>query len=355
MHIILLERIKCDMKNLKLFSLLPTLLLSFICLCAAAKNSNTPLLAELLISAAPISEPSAKGEELSYPQGYDTPFLQEQFPATEVITPSVEYQPTDGEHAIREITILDGASENQSSKVHFSNRTDYNIDINDFVAESPKFSLKKTDEPQVLIVHTHATESYLLSEAVGIDGDSAKRSTSPDENMLAIGERLISLLQEGGISCLHDTSLHDHPVYSGSYDRAADSIAEYLKKYPSIKIVLDIHRDAVWKDDGTRIKPTVLIDGRKAAQIMIISGTDKGGLTFDTWRDNLAFAASLQYEGDRMYPGLLRPLNIAAARYNMHFTSGSLLLEVGSDVNTLDEALYSAELMGKVLLKTLLG
>ena len=251
------------------------------------------------------------------------------------------------------MSILRGTSENDSSKVHFSNRTDYNIDINDFVAAGPAFALAETDEPQVLIVHTHATEAYLPAEAPGINGSSARRSTSPDENMVAVGERLIAALEAGGVKCLHDTSFHDHPAYSHSYDRAAKSIKSYLERYPSIKIVVDVHRDAIWKDDGTRVKPTVLVDGKKAAQIMIISGTDKGGLTFDTWRENLGFAAALQYAGDRIYPGLLRPLNVAAARYNMHFTSGSLLFEVGSDVNTLDEALYSAELMGRVMLDVL--
>ena len=342
------------MSKLKLFSIFPTLLLSFICLCAAAKNSGQLLLPGILINPVPGAVAKNPAEEFSHPQGYDEFFPAKEPSFTELITPPDEWDGT-GEHEIRELTITDGASENQQSKVHFSNRTDYTIDINDYVAAKPKVSLKKTDEPQVLIVHTHATESYLSREASGIDGSTAKRSTSPDENMLAVGKRLISVLEEGGIACLHDTSLHDHPVYSGSYGRAADSIADYLKKYPSVKVVLDLHRDAVWKDDGTRLKPTVLVGEKKAAQIMIISGTDKGGLEFDTWRDNLALAASLQYAGDRKYPGLLRPLNIAAARYNMHFTSGSLLLEFGSDVNTLDEALYSAELMGEILLEVLLG
>ena len=341
-------------KTTKLLSIIPTLLLAFICLCAAAKNTGEPIIAELLLTAAPLSAPSDEPREPSPAQGYEETALPSEPPAvqTEAISPAN----TDSgsyEHAVREMSILRGTSENDSSKVHFSNRTDYNIDINDFVAAGPAFALAETDEPQVLIVHTHATEAYLPAEAPGVNGSSARRSTSPDENMVAVGERLIAALEAGGVKCLHDTSFHDHPAYSHSYDRAAKSIKSYLEQYPSIKIVVDVHRDAIWKDDGTRVKPTVLVDGKKAAQIMIISGTDKGGLTFDSWRENLGFAAALQYAGDRMYPGLLRPLNVAAARYNMHFTSGSLLFEVGSDVNTLDEALYSAELMGRVMLDVL--
>lgn len=341
------------MKTKKLLSIIPTLLIAFICLCAAAKNTSEPLLAELLLTAAPLAEAADEPAPFASAQGYD-----ENLPADPpaVTTEAIEASAADAgayEHAIRETTIINGVSENGGSKVHFSNRTDYNIDINDFVGAGPDFALEDTDAPQVLIVHTHATEAYLEQEAPGVNGSTARRSVSPDENVLAVGEKLIETLEAGGVACLHDTQLHDHPAYSHSYDRAAESIAAYLGKYPSIKVVIDVHRDAIWKDDGTRVKPTVLVGGRKAAQIMIISGTDKGGLTFDTWRENLGFAAALQYAGDRLYPGLLRPLNVAAARYNMHFTSGSLLFEVGSDVNTLDEALYSAELMGKVMLDAL--
>lgn len=341
------------MKTTKLLSIIPTLVLAFICLCAAAKNTGEPIIAELLLTAAPLSAPSDEPREPSPAQSYD-----ESLPAESRAAQTEALQPETAdagayEHAVREMSILRGTSENDGSKVHFSNRTDYNIDINDFVAAGPAFALAETDEPQVLIVHTHATEAYLPAEAAGVDGSTARRSTDPNENMVAVGERLIATLEAGGIKCLHDTSFHDHPAYTRSYDRAAKSIAAYLEQYPTIKVVIDVHRDAIWKDDGTRVKPTVLVDGKKAAQIMIISGTDKGGLTFDTWRENLGFAAALQYAGDRLYPGLLRPLNVAAARYNMHFTPGSLLFEVGSDVNTLDEALYSAELMGKVMLEVL--
>ena len=341
------------MKTTKLLSIIPTLLLAFICLCAAAKNTGEPLIAELLLTAAPLAEAEDEPAPPSPEQSYEETLPAEtRAVQTEAIQPALADSGA-YEHAIRETTIINGVSENGGSKVHFSNRTDYNIDINDFVGAGPDFALAETDEPQVLIVHTHATEAYLPEEAPGVNGSTARRSTSADENMVAVGERLIETLEAGGIKCLHDVSFHDHPAYSHSYDRAAESIKSYLEKYPSIKVVVDVHRDAIWKDDGTRVKPTVLVDGKKAAQIMIISGTDKGGLKFDSWKSNLRFAAALQYAGDRLYPGLMRPLNVAAARYNMHFTSGSLLFEVGSDVNTLDEALYSAELMGKVLLDVL--
>ena len=345
------------MKNARILSIIPTLLLSFICLCAAAKNTDEPLLAELLMTAAPYSAQTQAPKQALYSQGYEESLpLPETTPAaqTEALAPSAGGSGK-WEHAVREMTISSGTDETDASKVHYSNRTDYKIDINDYVGKGPDFTLADTDEPQVLIVHTHATEAYLDAETPGVNGSSAKRSTDAEQNMVAVGNRLISVLEEGGIACVHDTSFHDHPNYTHSYDRAAESIRSYLDKYPSIKVVIDVHRDAVWKDDGTRIKPTVLVDGKKAAQIMIISGTDKGGLTFDTWQSNLRFASALQYAGDRMYPGLLRPLNIAAARYNMHFTTGSLLFEVGSDVNTLDEALRSAELMGNIMLDVLKG
>ena len=339
--------------KVRAFTLIPTIIIAFFCMVAATDNSPSPIFANALLTVAPVVTSDESVNEYTKQES----FIEASLPKT--VTEQIEASdaddsfPVTGEHAVRELTITNGSSETDASKVAFSNRTNYSIDINDYINKEPDFDIEANGEPQVLIVHTHATESYLPKVVSGVDGSVAARSTDTDKNMVAVGERLAEILNANGIVTIQDRTLNDHPSYSGAYDREAAIIEEYLTEYPSIKAVFDIHRDAMWQDDGTRLKPTVLVNGKKAAQIMIISGTDKGGLKMDGWQSNLKFAAALQIAADEAYSGLMRPLNIAAARYNMHMTSGSLLFEVGSDVNTLDEALYSIELFADVITEVL--
>ena len=154
---------------------------------------------------------------------------------------------------------------------------------------------------------------------------------------------------------VHDTTQHDYPSYNGSYERSAETIKSYLEKYPTIKIALDVHRDAIQRESDLIVKPVVEINGRKAAQLMIITGCEDGTMGVPEWRQNLRFAASLQDAVEQDYPQLTRPIFFCYRKYNMDLTTGSLLLEIGSNANTLDESIYSAELIGNSLAKLLLA
>ncbi len=206
-----------------------------------------------------------------------------------------------------------------------------------------------SDEPQVLIMHTHTTESYERFDAGFYDVNFPTRSTEPEKNVIAVGKILCETLNKNGICAVAASEYHDYPEYDNSYSRSAETVKEYLEKYPSIKIVLDIHRDGMEREDKTRIKPTVVIDGKKAAQIMIICGADDGTMNMPNFRENLKFAVRLQDESERLFPGLARPLYFAYRHYNQNLTTGSLLIEVGSEASTLDEAKYTAELVGKIV------
>ena len=103
------------------------------------------------------------------------------------------------------------------------------------------------------------------------------------------------------------------------------------------------------KESG-KVKPTFKIKGNKAAQIMVITGCDKdGSIGFPDWEQNLRFALKVQKKCETMFPGLTRPMFLGKVRYNLNLTHGSILVEVGSDVNTLDEAIYSGTLFGEAL------
>lgn len=239
--------------------------------------------------------------------------------------------------------------------IYVKNSTGYSPDFEKLLASSADCRIKLNAKPQVLIVHTHTTEGYAQRADGLYSPDYSPRTTDSSRNMLAVGEVLARKLEQAGIGTIHATETHDHPKYNGSYERALETVSKYLEQYPSIEMVLDVHRDAITYDDGTKLKPTVSIDGRKAAQVMIISGCDAGGkLYFPGWKNNLCMALQIQSAAEQLHPGLMRPLNFAPYRYNMHMTPNSLLLEFGTDANTLEEALFSAELMGDALVDVLL-
>ncbi len=225
-------------------------------------------------------------------------------------------------------------------------------EIKNAISKPPAFSLEKTNKPQVLIMHTHTTESYFPFTGDYYDKTYASRSTDNSENMAAVGERIKTELEKYGISVLHDKTQHDYPSYNGSYDRSAETVKKYLEKYPSIKIVLDIHRDAIISGD-TATAPIAEIDGKTAAQVMIINGCASSNINYPDFFKNLSFAADLQNQLEDDYEGLTRPLLFDYRKYNQHLTTGSILLEVGGHANTLEQALYSGELIGNSLGKLL--
>lgn len=220
--------------------------------------------------------------------------------------------------------------------------------------ELPQFRIElNSPEPQVLIVHTHTTESYEPYSRDYYDADFPTRTRDPRHNMIAVGEVLAQTLAENGISVLHDGTVHDYPSYTGSYDRSEETIRAALEQYPSIKIVIDLHRDAMAEGDGTRIAPVAEIDGKDAAQFMIIAGCDDGRFNMPDYMENYKLAALLQNFAGVMYPELPRAVLFDYRNYNQHLTTGSLLIEIGSHANSLDEALYCAELLGESMAKAL--
>lgn len=232
--------------------------------------------------------------------------------------------------------------------------SNYDADIRKLLNSNAKCKIKKNAGYQVLLVHTHTTEGYADSDKGWYSKSVNPRTTDKSESVVAVADQIENKLNKAGIKTLHVTTYHDYPEYTGAYNRARETIKSYLKKYPSIEMVIDVHRDSMKQDDGTKIKPTVTIDGKKAAQVMIISGCDNDGkLNFPGWRDNLIIAAQLQKQLADNYEGLARPLYFAPFRYNMDLTPNSLLIEFGTDVNTLEEAKYSGKMVGESLVKVL--
>ncbi len=241
------------------------------------------------------------------------------------------------------------------SNFSVKNTTDYVIDFEDLISRELPFSINDTHEVQVLIVHTHACESYLTEDTGYYSEDYYPRSGDNSKNVTQVGKSIMSSLKEEGIGVVQCLTQHDNPSYDGSYDRSRQSIEEYLEKYPNIKVILDIHRDSLGSGgESGKIKPTFTYGGKKAAQIMIMTGYDgDGSFDYPDWEQNLVFALKLQQTAEDMFPGMTRPLYFGNFVYNLNVNSGSLLIEIGTDANTLDEAVYTGELLGKALAKVL--
>lgn len=236
--------------------------------------------------------------------------------------------------------------------VTFRNLTGQSLSPKEFVTASSKISLSGSG-PQVLIVHTHATESYMTEDRDYYLKTDATRSTDNSKNMIAIGKIICQRLEAAGIKTAHITTQFDHPSYTGSYSRAATEIKQYLKKYPSIKVVLDVHRDSI-SEGVNKIKPVAKVNGKQAAQVMLVMGSQTGSVTgFSKWKQNLSLAAKFQKNLQADYPGIARSLMVASKKYNQQLTTGSMLIEVGTEANTFEEASYSAKLAGDALAKTL--
>jgi stage II sporulation protein P len=230
-------------------------------------------------------------------------------------------------------------------------------DIKNQLAIAPDVKINLKDAPQVLIIHTHTTESFASQDTGLYDPNAPTRNTDKTKSVVRVGDEVAKYLEQNGIGVYHDTSYNDYPDFDGAYGRSLAEIQKDMKKYPSIKVVLDIHRDSIQDADGTRIKPTAVINGKKAAQIMIISGCGEvnSGLTVPDWRCNYRFALRIEQQLNKSYPGLARPIDLADKQYNQQVSHGALLVEFGTDVNTLDEVVYAGQLFGQSLAAALKG
>ncbi len=217
----------------------------------------------------------------------------------------------------------------------------------------PEFSISTHGEPQVLIMHTHTTESFEPYERESFDANFNYRTTDSTKNMVMVGDAIAAQIEAAGIGVIHDSTIHDYPSYTGSYARSAETVKAILAEYPSIKVVLDVHRDAIGHD-GSISQPTVEINGKKACQVMIISGCDDGTMGMPSYLLNFRLACLWQQQMESDYPGLTRPVLFDYRKYNQDLTTGSLLIEVGTHGNTLEQAAYAGELVGASLARALL-
>lgn len=233
---------------------------------------------------------------------------------------------------------------------YINNETDFNIDTAKLLKEKLSIKLTKNmlnKDPTVLIIHTHTSEAYTPTKDFFYVPSDPDRTEKPEYNVVRVGQELTKELGNMGIKVIHDKTVHDFPSYRGSYNNSLKTAQNILSKHPSIKFVLDIHRDAFITKEGNKMKVITQIGDKKVAQIMFVVGTNASGLEHPNWRENLKLALKLQDKLYKQTPGIARLINLSKHRYNQHTTPGSLIIEIGSNGNTLDEALLSCKYLAQ--------
>lgn len=234
-------------------------------------------------------------------------------------------------------------------KNEIRNETKYKIDIDKLKSEPLKFNLKKKDT-EVIIYHTHTTETYSKDESLDYEASGEFRTLDKNANVVRVGERLKECLENANVKVYHDTEYYDYPSYNLSYSKAGKAILNLTKKYTGAKIVLDIHRDAL--GTGNQIyRPIINVDGEDTAQILLVVGTNQGGLNHPNWRENLKFALKLQQKANEKCPGFCRYVSLRKERFNQQVSKGAIIVEMGATGNTMNEVLRATELFSEILLE----
>lgn len=227
-----------------------------------------------------------------------------------------------------------------SSGLQIKNHTSFAVDADAAFNRNIDFLPVEIDsaEPQVLIFHTHTTESF----------EGSDRTDDEEKNVVAVGNVIEKCLADRGVNVLHCKTVHDYD-YNGSYLRSYETVEKLLAENPSVKIVLDVHRDGITYEDGSGLRVTADINGETRAQFMLVLGTDEGGLYHPNWEQNLSLGLKIQQKMNEKYPGLARPLDLRTERFNQCLSPGMLIVECGGNGNTLDEVKRGAVLFSDAL------
>ena len=268
-------------------------------------------------------------------------------------TPLQAESHTDNGVPARTLVPTDPSGYTVCGRVYISNSTDYTLDPQEL---TEIFDAEMSGEgPQVLILHSHGSEGYTPPAGEEVVWSGNLRTTDSRYNVVGVGDAMAEVFSAAGISVIHDRTLYDYPSYNEAYDRSLAAIQSYLAQYPSIRFILDVHRDAIEDADGNQYKVVSSVEEGTSAQLTLVVGSDGGGLSHPNWKENLKLAVALQDNILQEYPTLMRPLLLRNSRYNQHATTGSLLVEVGAAGNSPDEAELAGRLFAEKMVEVLEG
>ena len=205
------------------------------------------------------------------------------------------------------------------------------------------------DKPYILLYHTHATESFYPAV------DNNWHVSDTRYNILGMGEIMTTILEAGGHKVDHIHTYHDLPSYNKSYSKSLNTINNKIEESDNLKILLDVHRDGVLEDspniEAIRKKSKIEIDGKSVATFRLVIGPDS-----ENKEEVLNFAKYIMAVSDALYPGLCKGIVIKPiGKYNQHKSDYSALIELGYNINNIEEATESAKLIGEILSLAITG
>lgn len=242
-----------------------------------------------------------------------------------------------------------------TENIYIKNSAGLNVDVAAMAESKVDLEIDQDGGPQILIIHTHGSEAYLMAdEDLYVESDPY-RTTDCAQNVVRVGDEMAQVFRQEGFGVIHDTNLYDYPSYNGAYTRSREAVQRWLEEYPSICLVLDVHRDALVSSEGIPYKLVADCGGEQVAQVMLVVGSDDSGADHPNWRQNLALAVQLQLRLTADSGQLARPITLRSSRFNQDLLSGSLLVEVGGHGNTLQEAIAGGRLFAQSTAKLLKG
>jgi stage II sporulation protein P len=302
-------------------------------------------------------EPSAPAPDWTAATPAPTPTLSPEptpgglFYSGEALTPTPA-TPAPGASGAR--APRDNAQKLPPDGILIQNNSDYEVDAAALLGEPLNIALTP-GEPAVLIIHTHSSEAYTPDARDAYEESDPFRTEDKRYNIIRVGDALTERLTARGVQVLHDRNVYDYPSYTGSYNRSGDAAAAYLEKYPSVKLVIDLHRDAITAADGAQYKTIAQLGDATCSQVMFVVGTDSAGLAHPSWRENMKLALRLQAELNEVFPTLARPITMSAYRYNQQLAPGALIVEIGATGNTLRESIDAAGFFADAYANIILG
>ena len=245
-------------------------------------------------------------------------------------------------------------TEEDAALIQVSNFSNYTVDIPALLSTRLQWDLTEAG-PKVLILHTHATESYTQTAQFSYTPSAAYRTLDTGYNMIRVGQALKEALEQKGITVIHDTTLHDYPSYNDAYIQSRKTAQQWLALYPSISLVIDLHRDAAGDSAVKQLSTGTVIDHTKTAQLMLVVGSNAGGRQHPNWKTNFALAAKLHAQLEKRFPGICRPISFRTERFNQDLSAGALLIEIGGAGDTLEEALAATTFLAEGISDLALG
>lgn len=208
--------------------------------------------------------------------------------------------------------------------------------------------------PQILIYHTHTQEAYRQIFGKEYIEVGEFRSNNDDYSVVAVGDALRQELNEYGFSVLHDTTNHEPPKLNTSYSRSIKTIEKYQRDYSTLSVFIDVHRDA-YGDVETGKKDIVMVDGDECARVMFVVGVGEGFDDKSDYESNFTLALALTKQLESIQKGFTRPIRVRkrSHNYNQHVSDMCVLIEVGHNANSLEQAKNTAKYVALALSRVL--